>query len=99
MFFYSNSKKWFNTDRAGQSSVLITVDNINTPDYPDILYWPQRVTQHHCFQNSGVGRSSAGSSVTDFAALAKSLNERVSHDEDVTSVSFKNGAIKRVGLQ
>ena len=79
--------------------MLITVDNINTPDYPDILYWPNRVTQHHCFQNSGVGRSSAGSSVTNFEALAKSLNERVDHDEDVTSVSFKNGIIRRVGLQ
>ena len=93
-----NTKKWYNTDRAGQSSVLITVENINTPDYPDILYWPTRVTNHNCFQNTALGRSSAGSSVTDFFSLARELNDRIEQEEDVTSVSFRNGAIRRVSL-
>jgi hypothetical protein len=104
--FYNNNNdilfhtKWFNTDRAGQSSVLITVENINTPDYPDILYWPQRVTKHSCFQSQALGRSgSGGSSVTDFASLAKSLNHKVQDEEEVTSVTFKNGSIRSVRLQ
>jgi len=103
--FYNNNNdillhtKYWSTDRAGASSHLITVENINTPDYPDIFYWPNRVNNHRCFQNN-ISRSGAGggSSVTNFIQVAQSLNHKVMSDEDVTSVSFKNGEIRRVQI-
>lgn len=103
--FYNNNNdillhtKYWSTDRAGATSHLITVENINTPDYPDIFYWPNRVNNHRCFQNN-ISRSGAGggSSVTNFIQVAQSLNHKVMSDEDVTSVSFKNGEIRRVQI-
>lgn len=98
--FYNNNndvlfhtKYWNDGDRVGPQSVLITVDGINTPDYPDVFYWDHRVKSHHCFQGQ---LSRSGSSITDFFPLAQSLNHRVAEQDDIVSVKFKNGQIRQV---
>jgi len=98
--FYNNNndvlfhtKYWRDGDREGPQSALITVDGINTPDFPDVFYWDKRVTAHHCFQNQ---LSRSGPSFTDFFPLAQQLNDRVDQEDDVVSVKFKNGQIRQV---
>jgi len=100
--FYNNNndvlfhtKYWFDGDRQGPQSALITVDGINTPDYPDVFYWDTRVKSHHCFQNQ---LSRSGPSFTDFFQTAQSLNNRVDKEDDVVSVKFKNGQIRQVKI-
>jgi len=99
--FYNNNNdilfhtKWFNTDRDDKMTVIITVDNITSPDYPEAFYWPGRVSKHFCFQN-GISRSNTVQAPVIMDNLVKVMKGEDVDAESVTSVAFKDGQVKRI---
>jgi hypothetical protein len=44
--------KWWNTDRHDKYSVAFTAEDLNSDEYPELLFWDGRQTRHHCFDAS-----------------------------------------------
>lgn len=84
--------KWWNTDRLDKNTVLITVDNISSPDYPEFFYWPDRTKNHQCFQN-GNSRSVAKPIILDQQVI------QMGHEKDaenIRGVVIKKGEVRRL---
>ena len=69
--------KYWNTDRHDPDSVLFLAEELNSDEYPELVYWSGHQKKHSCFQPS-------------MHQGAKSL--RTDYDR-ATSVRFKNGRI------
>lgn len=97
--FYNNNNdvllhtKWWNTDRDDKNTVVVTVDNISSVDYPDVFYWPMRVNNHRCFTNGNGRRANVPVLMDNVVKVFRP--DKTS--EDVISVKFSmNNIIKRV---
>ena len=73
--------------------MVITVDNISSPDFPEVFYWNSRVSKHGCFQN-GMSRSNINPPVV-MDAIVDSLKPG-SDAENVRAVAFRDGKVKRI---
>merc|ERR1712050_379900 len=83
--------KWFNTDRHDPYSVAFTAENLNSDEYPELLFWKHRQTRHQCFQGSMHHRFSGGA-----FNLEEDLNDANIDPETVTKVKFSNGKITKI---
>jgi len=79
--------KWWNTDRKDPYSIAFVAENLNSDEYPEVLFWKHRQTKHQCFQGSMHARTGAAMN------LGADLSEAEVDPETVTSVKFKNGKI------
>lgn len=44
--------KYWKTDRHDKYSVAFVAEELNSDEYPELLFWFDRQTKHHCFQPS-----------------------------------------------
>ena len=84
--------QFWNTDRKDTNTMVITVDNISSPDFPEVFYWNSRINKHACFQN-GISRSQRPPLVMD--AIVNAFQPG-SDAENVRAIAFKDGKVKRI---
>ena len=95
--------KWWNTDRHDKYSVAFVAEELNSDEYPELLFWYERQTQHHCFQPS-MHHGQNSNHVSAFGGTARSSVNKLQHiihntdpDEDgATSVKIRRGKIVKV---
>jgi len=84
--------KWWNTDRHDPDSVLFLAEELNSDEYPELVYWTGHQKKHSCFQPSmHQGAKSLG---TDYDRAVQEAPHV--YADTVTSVRFKNGRIVKV---
>ncbi|CBY37236.1 unnamed protein product [Oikopleura dioica] len=85
-----HTKHW-PTDRLDRRSVIVTVENLNTADYPEVFFWKNRITKHRCFMPE-LARSRPQS----LENIVRFLKPEVKDLEEIRQVSFKNGRFRKI---
>ena len=84
--------KYWNTDRHDPDSVLFLAEELNSDEYPELVYWSGHQKKHSCFQPSmHQGAKTLG---TDYDRAVQEAPHV--YADTVTSVRFKNGRIVKV---
>merc|ERR1711911_382660 len=84
--------KYWNTDRHDPNSVIFLAEELNSDEYPELVYWTGHQKKHHCFQPSmHQGAKTLG---TDYDRAVQEAPHV--YGDTVTSVRFKNGRIVKV---
>lgn len=79
-------------DRHDPTSVIFVAEELNTDEYPELVYWSSHQRKHHCFQpNMHQGAKTLG---TDYDRAVQDAPHV--YADTVTSVRFKNGKIVKV---
>jgi len=98
--------KWWNTDRHDPYSVAFVAENLDSDEYPELIFWQYREKRHQCFDQSmhhgqltntghlGTMRTGAGSMGT--SGFRQILEVDNTDDEDVTKVMLHKGKIRKV---
>ena len=84
--------KYWNTDRHDPNSVIFLAEELNSDEYPELVYWSGHQKKHHCFQpDMHQGAKTLG---TDYDRAVQDAPHV--YADTVTSVRFKNGKIVKV---
>lgn len=79
-------------DRHDPTSVIFVAEELNSDEYPELVYWSSHQRKHHCFQpDMHQGAKTLG---TDYDRAVQDAPHV--YADTVTSVRFKNGKIVKV---